>query len=257
MKLDVHRSFWRFPPDITMATRLQLRGKLTSILTAVLASNPERHYYQGFHEICAVVMLNTDARLALGLVTRLSNCHIRDHLAATLENAMAHCDLIYPLLARTRPELYQFIAKSDVQPQVAISWMLTWFCHDIDDLTLVSRIYDACIATHPFYPAYIAAALIETKEATVLAGQCEFTVVHKVLMAIDSETNFEDVLTRAAEIYADISPDEAVTLPQLSDRSREMLAKSAAVTGIKHFLKGQHEDDPPALFPQNPPSSAA
>ena len=74
VQLDVNRSFWRFPDGngIAAPKKLSLRKRLTKVMSAILSSDDALHYYQGFHEICAVVMLNTDAHLALGLVSRIT-----------------------------------------------------------------------------------------------------------------------------------------------------------------------------------------
>jgi hypothetical protein len=39
---------------------------VAAVMVWVQACNPDRYYFQGFHEICAVLMLNTDMRLTLG-----------------------------------------------------------------------------------------------------------------------------------------------------------------------------------------------
>jgi hypothetical protein len=86
---------------------------LTDMLCIILGSHPDLFYYQGFHEICAVIMLNVDLdfTLTLALVARLATCHIRDNMMQSLENCMAHCDLLFPLLERTRPALHEFIIR--------------------------------------------------------------------------------------------------------------------------------------------------
>jgi hypothetical protein len=85
------------------------------------------------------------------------------------------------------------VHRSGVHSQVAISWILTWFAHDVDDFPLVSRIYDACIASHPLFAVYIAAALIESKEDEILAAECEFTELHKLLSAVGLQFTLPNV----------------------------------------------------------------
>lgn len=82
--------------------------------------------------------------------------------------------------------------RAGVSPQLAISWVLTWFAHDLEhwyvmfssmlSLSLVlstyrlfiatresvTRIYDACLASHPLFVVYIATALIEVSIQYIL-----------------------------------------------------------------------------------------
>jgi hypothetical protein len=46
-----------------------------------------------------------------------------------------------------------------VGPEFAVSWVLTWFGHNVDDLRLIARVFDVCLAGHPFTILYIAAAV--------------------------------------------------------------------------------------------------
>ena len=46
------------------------------------------------------------------------------------------------------------------QPTYALSWILTWFSHDIDDIYKVQLVFDACLATHPLFCCYITVAQI-------------------------------------------------------------------------------------------------
>lgn len=83
-----------------------------------------------------------------------------------------------------------------------------------------------------------------------------FALIFTHAQAIGPQVDFEEVLIRAAEIYKTIPPDVAVTLPQLTDRSRDMLTRSDAVRGHKQLQSGQMEGGSlPGLFPRDPSSS--
>jgi hypothetical protein len=70
----VDRSLWRFPKGIGHPERIQLRRGITDVLDAILGPNPHLHYYQGFHEICAVFMLTCGGRSGLELLRILCRC---------------------------------------------------------------------------------------------------------------------------------------------------------------------------------------
>jgi hypothetical protein len=55
-----------------------------------------------------------------------------------------------------------------VQPFYAISWVLTWFAHDVDQWATVTRLYDAFLAAHPMLCLYLAAALVARSYPDIL-----------------------------------------------------------------------------------------
>lgn len=46
-----------------------------------------------------------------------------------------------------------------VEPYYCMSWVLTWFGHDLQDLPAVSRLYDVLLGAHPTLILYICAAV--------------------------------------------------------------------------------------------------
>ncbi|CAN0520997.1 unnamed protein product, partial [Scytosiphon promiscuus] len=46
-----------------------------------------------------------------------------------------------------------------VEPYYCMSWVLTWFSHDLQDLSMVARLYDVLLGAHPTLILYISAAV--------------------------------------------------------------------------------------------------
>lgn len=237
--LDVNRSFWRFPKGIRSAYRLELRRRITLIINAIFTMTPELNYYQGFHEICSVLMLNVnDDAVAFGLASILGSAHINDALAPNLTQSMAHCEVIFAVLEVVDQELYDVIMRSDSQPHFAIGWVLTWFAHDLEDLQLISRIYDACIASHPLFPAYLAAALIEQAKPLLTEVECEFSEMYKALRDIPQSADFERAILRADKLISSIyPPNEAIKSMAIKQSSQELLQHSESIKRYKMFSK--------------------
>lgn len=42
----------------------------------------------------------------------------------------------------------------------AVSWVITWFAHDIGSLGSIERIYDFFLASHPLMNLYLSASLL-------------------------------------------------------------------------------------------------
>eukprot|EP00039_Didymoeca_costata_P008999 m.119441 g.119441 ORF g.119441 m.119441 type:complete len:385 (-) comp14317_c0_seq1:131-1285(-) len=250
VSMDVNRSFFRFPqmglsPENEIKNRTRLREQLQAIVNAVLANNPDLHYYQGFHEVCAVIMLATDSKLALGIMARLSTCHLRDFMGPSLHTCLAYCESIFVLLGWMNRRLYDHICRSGVQPQCTISWVLTWFSHDLDDLNVISRVFDACLASHPMFIAYISTSLILSKGPDILATECDFSAIHKAVTKVAAGTNMEDMIQDAVKIFARYPPAHLISKGQFTPESRRLLSNSATCKKYTTFISKlkQHKED--------------
>lgn len=78
-------------------------------------------------------------------------------------------NLIMKILKRVDPELFDMLKDEFPMPTFALSWLLTWFSHDIADLDKVQIIYDACLSQHPMFIAYLAVAVIEYNREKVIS----------------------------------------------------------------------------------------
>jgi len=58
-------------------------------------------------------------------------------------------------------ELFTML-RHHVQPFFCLSWLITWFAHDIKDLRVLARMYDAFVVSHMLLPLYATVALITT-----------------------------------------------------------------------------------------------
>lgn len=75
------------------------------------------------------------------------------------EPMMEILQLLFPLIQTQDPKLYNFLSQSQVEPYVALPWMITWFAHHIDDFAQVTRLYDAFLSSHPLFSLYCSAAV--------------------------------------------------------------------------------------------------
>ena len=55
---------------------------------------------------------------------------------------------------------YISLGRSEVPVTFAVSWIITWFSHDIDDFEKICRLFDVFLASGPFMPIYMAAAVM-------------------------------------------------------------------------------------------------
>ena len=71
------------------------------------------------------------------------------------------------------------------RPHFAISWLLTWFAHDIDSFEKIQLIYDACLATHPCFVSYIIVAQMIISKNMLLGQDTDGMDMDQVMMKED------------------------------------------------------------------------
>ena len=88
-----------------------------------------------------------------------SNYLIKDFMLTNFElGVFPALDLTNKLLELIDYDLFELVELIGGQPIYALSWLLTWFSHNIDDLKKVQLVYDAILATHPLFGTYIIVA---------------------------------------------------------------------------------------------------
>lgn len=172
-------------------------------------------YYQGFHDIGSIFLtvLSSDmnhvpttiqetkeveersvvsAKVNLGLPSAVlfqicKSGHLNDFMKSTFSSLCATMNIVlFPLIRYFDPEVHSFLKESAVEPFFALSWIVTWFSHDIKDTKLVARIFDAFLAAHPLFPFYVAVAMIchPNNRNKILDTECDFACVHHALSSL-------------------------------------------------------------------------
>ena len=65
--------FQRFPPGIPEDDRPELQDQLTRLIIRILASNPDLHYFQGYHDVAITFLLVVGEEMAFNILQKLSN----------------------------------------------------------------------------------------------------------------------------------------------------------------------------------------
>jgi len=169
-------------------------------------------YYQGFHDISCIVLSAlggettmpsytqkiprtiqekaTRTAQAMGLdlpsevLVQLSNSHFKDMMKDNFEILTKAMRLIvFPLIRVLDKEVHQQLMDCDMEPFFCLSWIITWFSHDVRDTALVKRLFDLFMASHALMPIYLSVAMIlhPMNRMEVLDADCDFACVHKAL----------------------------------------------------------------------------
>jgi len=146
------------------------------------------HYYQGYHDVAAVLSrVLEDAPLTVACLSVISRSHFGDAMKKDFSDLMSCMRLsIFPLVDVLDPELHDFLFDSGVEPFFALSWVITWFAHEVRDVSVAGRLFDVFISSHPAFPLYMSVAMIlhPIHRKKILETECDFAEVHNVLCGL-------------------------------------------------------------------------
>lgn len=220
--LDCNRSFYNYDVLTGLSGRLRSMkvGDLTEVLNQVFLQSPELYYYQGFHDICTVLLLVCGNELAYPLAHRLALSHFRDCMRETLNQGLVQqVKLIYALLGQKDPELAEWLQQISPemvrckQPMVALPLVMAGFQHDIEDYQVATRIFDFLISTHPSASIYLCAALFQLQKPALLACE-DMSELHEVFKSSLRTADFDQICLFAYETMKECPPGVLAALSE-------------------------------------------
>jgi len=194
IKLDVVRTLKRFPPEISDALRSKLQDQLINTICKILIKNDSLHYYQGYHDICLTFLLVVGIKETIPLVGTLNHTHYKFYMEKTMEKTLHLLQNIMPLIDILNNGVAEHIYRGELNVIFALSWLITWYSHVLDDLTIILRLYDFFIATDPLMPVYLAAIIVCERADEVLAVECDMAMLHSFLGKFASQIKTIDEL---------------------------------------------------------------
>jgi len=222
---DTDRSLWRFTTQMTPQLRDRRRRQLTEIILAVLSTDRSLHYYQGFHEVVSVVLLIcTDSTMneerdevvavykAFLISRRLAATYLRCAMLEDLSHVRMQLSLLLPLVKCVSPAAATHLQASvSHEPLFALSWLLTWYSYNIEELHIVARLFDFFIVEHPLAPLYVAAALIGARAAEILQVEREYAAVHGLLSRVPPGLAWDDLVFSTHKLMQRFSPERLLS----------------------------------------------
>ena len=226
---DVQRAVWRLGQARSWPSKVRTkrRGSLRRVVDATFAVTKECFYYQGFHEVAEVVLhvLGFDKeRDAVVICEKFVTHYFFDATRPRLDAVALALRLIVPLIFAIDSQLATTIfapgllqGSSDLvrEPVWALSWIVTWFAHDLDDLDLILLIWDAILRVgHPAFPLYIAAALVVHLERELSFVDDDeddrWPMLYSQLSKLPSRATKDDwllILETATNLFHRVPPD--------------------------------------------------
>lgn len=119
------------------------RAQLGRIIHTIFSVHSDLHYIQGYHDIIAVLLLTLgDEYATYQAAEHLSLMHIRDSLGTTLDTVVSSLSLVFPLLRLVDEGVWGVLVESGVQSFFTLSWVLTWFAHNVERFVIVQHYFD-------------------------------------------------------------------------------------------------------------------
>ena len=179
-------------------------------------------YYQGYHDVASIFLAalggastktmqqhppssgdNSNASvteqatsmgldLSMHVLYQISLSHFREPMRNNFLQLQATLRLVlFPLLYMMDPELHAHLHACGMEPFFALSWVITWFSHDIRDTALVKRLFDVFLVSHPLMPIYLSVAMLchPNNRQEVLATPCEFAELHNTLSGLPKNSS--------------------------------------------------------------------
>ncbi|KAJ2632634.1 GTPase-activating protein gyp8 [Coemansia sp. RSA 1290] len=225
VSLDIPRINIPQSPEFLRTKQADSRRQrqLTHVVCSVLRSYPWLSYYQGFHELSLVFLLVFGSeRPAAEAVRMVALFFVRDAMASNLDHVLQQLQLLYVLLKAISPQVHAILADLDVPPFFAISWVLTWFSHDLSSFADICRIYDFLLVSPPLQVVYMAAVMIKQREGDILALERDFASLHTALIKLPAQVNaWQPIIDDSGYLLSEYPPTKLqlmgnCRLPKLS-----------------------------------------
>lgn len=153
----------QIPNDDDCSTENDTIGMQESNLAYVLKSitsesdinSPDHlYYYQGFHDVAAVFLLNLEnPELVSTILTKVCKSHFRDAMRQDFSKLSSMLRIVFfPLIHALDREIHEQMVVSEIDETVVFPWIISWFSHDIHDPEISSRLFDFFLVSHPLMP---------------------------------------------------------------------------------------------------------
>eukprot|EP00535_Pseudo-nitzschia_heimii_P013529 CAMPEP_0197198752 /NCGR_PEP_ID=MMETSP1423-20130617/33532_1 /TAXON_ID=476441 /ORGANISM="Pseudo-nitzschia heimii, Strain UNC1101" /LENGTH=1067 /DNA_ID=CAMNT_0042652589 /DNA_START=190 /DNA_END=3390 /DNA_ORIENTATION=+ len=173
-----------------------------------------RHYHSG------------DLELPSKVLCQVSFSHFSDALRSDFLRLQTGLKLVlFPLLSKIDREVHDHLLDADMEPFFCLSWILTWFAHDVRDTSLVKRLFDAFLVGHPALPIYATLSMMTHpyNRQMIMETDCDFAALHQCLASLPKHSckvgykervvdGFNNVVTYVSDDEGEPAADDNFTI---------------------------------------------
>ncbi|KAG8166933.1 hypothetical protein KVR01_002622 [Diaporthe batatas] len=241
VRLDVARAFVYYPQYESDQERAQQKQELSDLILSVLRRHPYLCYFQGYHDICQVLLLVLPRHLRAPAAARLSALRIRDFMLPTLAAAISQLRLIPEVLRAADPALAAHLPLGS-DPFFALSGTITMYAHDVRSRREITRLFDALLAAEPALSLYLFAQLVIRRRAELLAIPAgEPDVLHAALSRLPHPLGADALVAGARALLAAHPPESLPSWPRrVSPHSVLKTARSLRACAGQSLAVGEY-----------------
>ncbi|KAL1934449.1 hypothetical protein VTP01DRAFT_6631 [Rhizomucor pusillus] len=203
---DVERSLYYYPPDISPTHKVYKQKELHSLIIEILWRNPKLKYYQGFHDICSCFLLVLGKKDAIPAAENAALFFLRDAMLDSFDPVSKQLQLMSTIIQYEDIELTAHLERCNIMPYYALSWILTWFSHDLESLDKIARLFDLFVASSPLMPVYVASAITLLRRREIL--QADADLLHSLITHIPQDIDVDLVVQTALQLEKRYPPLE-------------------------------------------------
>ncbi|CAI2371134.1 unnamed protein product [Moneuplotes crassus] len=203
---DVNRSFKHF-------TSVGIKNKISQLsrmMNSIFQINQDWFYYQGFHDICSVPLMVFDENMAFHVSISISNYFIKDFFKFSFDKGINPAlMLMMKIIQVTHKEVYEKISFLEIPP-FAVSWIITWFSHNLNSSEDICRIFDYCTASHPTASIYLAAAtMIHNKDKLEDLEEGDIASLHLIFQKLGTDNfDLEKIVALTEDLMKTYPPED-------------------------------------------------
>lgn len=182
------------------------KDNLGEILHSIFDDSDDMHYIQGFNDVVSVfytVCNNQD--LAKKLSEKMASTFLKDYIMnSSSELNFNALKSIFKIIEKEDDEIYQLFTSIDSVYilSFAVSWILTWFAHDIKSISIISRIYDYCLSSHESISLYLSASLLIYFKKELLDNVCDDVSLHLFFSKLNwKQINYDILFNKTEQLF--------------------------------------------------------
>ncbi|KAJ3367875.1 hypothetical protein GGF31_007036 [Allomyces arbusculus] len=183
------------------AAKARKRAELQRMLVQVVGHHPFLHYYQGLHDICTILLLVLGPTVGTQAARVVALYYLRDAMHESLHPVMAQMRILLPIFRNENPAVFELFQEVELEPHFCLSWITTWFAHDIDRFDDVCRLFDLFLSTNPIMPLYVSAVIVLSQTDELLRQDRDFAMVHSFLSKMPMYDSIETWIAHALRLF--------------------------------------------------------
>ncbi|XP_043467109.1 TBC1 domain family member 20 isoform X1 [Leptopilina heterotoma] len=199
---DVARSGGHLFSNTTEEEIQIFQEEMTQLICWVLYRNPHLHYYQGYNDVAATILLTMGLQKGLHVLEKISLTYLERFMEKTMEKVNQELFFIFALLEREHPKLLEHLENVELFPHFALAEYTTWYAHKYaENRKLLHRLFDYFLGSPPFMPLYLSTIIVIHRADEIFNTIPDMGHTHKILCSLPDDLPIENLLVNAKNLY--------------------------------------------------------